>query len=117
MDDNAAVEFDEIGYWSEVKLEIVRSYAAEYSKILTAQTSPDIHHVYIDAFAGPGVNISKATGDFIAGSPLNALKIEPPFREFFLIDNKCRKSCRFARNRWQQAGCPHLSGRLQPYPD
>ncbi|MDO8737119.1 MAG: three-Cys-motif partner protein TcmP [Thermoleophilia bacterium] len=91
MNDIAAVEFDEIGYWSEVKLEIVKRYAAAYSKILSAQTNHPLHHVYIDAFAGPGTNISKATGEFIPGSPLNALNINPPFREFFLIDIDTRK--------------------------
>jgi len=91
MDNKAGLEFDEVGYWSEVKLEIVRSYAAEYSKILTARKDPPFYHVYIDAFAGPGVNISKKTGEFIPGSPLNALNIDPPFREFFLIDIDQRK--------------------------
>jgi len=32
--------FDEIGYWSEIKLEILKNYAAEYSKILSAQKKP-----------------------------------------------------------------------------
>ncbi|MHB8967100.1 MAG: three-Cys-motif partner protein TcmP [Thermoleophilia bacterium] len=82
------VEFDEVGYWSEVKLEIVKSYAAEYSKILSAQ---NLYHVYIDAFAGPGINVSKTTGEFIPGSPLNALNIDPPFREYFLIDINAQK--------------------------
>jgi hypothetical protein len=31
-----AVEYDEIGIWSEVKLAIVREYAAPYSKIMEA---------------------------------------------------------------------------------
>ena len=44
-------EFDEIGYWSEIKLEIVRDYAAAYSTILTKKNLP---HVYVDAFAGAG---------------------------------------------------------------
>ena len=91
MNTNAEVEFDEIGYWSEIKLEIIKKYAAEYSKILSAQTNPPFYHVYIDAFAGPGTNISKKTGEYIPGSPLNALNIEPPFREFFLIDLDERK--------------------------
>jgi three-Cys-motif partner protein len=80
------LRFDEIGYWSEIKLEIVRDYAKEYSKILSAQTTPSLHHVYIDGFSGPGVHLAKRTGEFIPGSPLNALNIDPPFREFFLID-------------------------------
>ncbi len=78
------LKFDEIGYWSELKLDIVKAYAKEYSKILTAQKN--LFHLYIDAFAGAGVHISKTSGTFVAGSPLNALHIEPPFREFHLID-------------------------------
>lgn len=77
--------YDEIGYWSEVKLDIVRKYASAYSTIMSAQ--PTIRrHIYIDAFAGPGINISKRTGEFVPGSPLNALNIIPPFSEIHLID-------------------------------
>jgi three-Cys-motif partner protein len=71
------VEFDEIGYWSEIKLEIVRDYAAAYSRILSSRKLP---HIYIDAFAGAGQHVSKKTGEFIPGSPINALNVEPPFR-------------------------------------
>jgi hypothetical protein len=78
------LRFDEIGYWSELKLEIVRKYAAAYSRILSRQ--PGLAHVYVDAFAGAGTHISRTTGEFVAGSPLNALSIEPPFREYHLID-------------------------------
>lgn len=76
---------DEIGYWSEVKLEIIRKYASAYSRILSNQSSIKAH-VYIDAFAGAGTHISKATGEPVPGSPLNAMKIEPPFSELHLID-------------------------------
>ena len=80
------LKFDEIGYWSEVKLDIVRDYAKAYSTILTARQRPCLHHVYIDGFSGAGVHITKGDGRFVPGSPLNALNIEPPFKEFFLID-------------------------------
>jgi hypothetical protein len=80
------VKFDEIGYWSEIKLDIVKDYASAYSRILAAQRNPELHHVYIDAFAGAGVHISKATGEYIPGSLINALLIRPPFREYHLID-------------------------------
>ena len=80
------MRYDEIGYWSEIKLDIVREYAGTYSRILSAQKSPTLYHLYIDAFAGAGVHISKRTGDFIKGSPLNALLLNPPFREYHLID-------------------------------
>jgi three-Cys-motif partner protein len=79
-------EFDEIGYWSEIKLEILKEYASAYSKILTAQKNPALKHVYIDAFAGAGVHLAKLTKNFVPGSPLNALWVQPPFREYYLID-------------------------------
>lgn len=80
------LKFDEIGYWSEIKLDIVKDYASAYSRILSAQTKPSLHHVYIDAFAGAGVHISKETGEYVPGSPVNALLVQPPFREYHLID-------------------------------
>ena len=42
---------DEIGPWSEIKLDILKRYAVEYSKILSSQKSPTFLHIYIDAFA------------------------------------------------------------------
>lgn len=77
---------DEIGYWSEVKLDIVREYASAYSTIMNKQRSIIRNHIYIDAFAGAGRHVSKRTGEFVAGSPLNALAVTPPFNEFHLID-------------------------------
>jgi three-Cys-motif partner protein len=82
----AKLQFDEIGYWSEVKLEIVRQYATKYSQVVTNQKRPSFHHVYIDGFAGAGMHISKSTGEFVEGSPLNALAVKPPFKEYFLVD-------------------------------
>lgn len=78
-------KYDEIGYWSEVKLAIIREYAAAYSRILAAQAAIR-RHVYIDAFAGAGKHVSKRTGEFVPGSPLNALLVQPPFREIHLVD-------------------------------
>ena len=42
--------------------------------------------MYIDAFAGAGVHVSKTTGEYIRGSPINALLLHPSFREYHLID-------------------------------
>jgi hypothetical protein len=36
----STLKLDEIGRWSEVKLDIIREYAAAYSTILSAQKSP-----------------------------------------------------------------------------
>jgi len=82
-----AARLDEIGYWSEVKLDIVREYATAYSTVLNAPAQKNLRgHIYVDGFAGPGVHLSKQTGRHVAGSPLNALLVQPPFREFHLID-------------------------------
>jgi three-Cys-motif partner protein len=78
-------KYDEIGYWSEIKLDIVRKYATAYSTVMNAQTRIK-KHVYIDAFAGAGWHVSKRTREFVPGSPLNALAVQPPFKEFHLID-------------------------------
>ncbi|MGO9641297.1 MAG: three-Cys-motif partner protein TcmP [Candidatus Acidiferrales bacterium] len=69
-----------------MKLDILRKYALAYSKILSAQTKAPLFHVYIDAFAGAGEHVSKTTQEFVPGSPLNALGVQPQFREFHLID-------------------------------
>ncbi len=86
MGQESKLKFDEIGYWSEMKLDIIKDYASEYSKILAAQKTPQLYHVYIDAFAGAGKHISRSTGEFVPGSPMNALQVTPPFREYYLID-------------------------------
>jgi three-Cys-motif partner protein len=52
-------KYDEIGYWSEIKLDIIKDYAAAYSRILSSQKKPSLYHIYIDAFAGAGKHISK----------------------------------------------------------
>jgi three-Cys-motif partner protein len=79
------VKYDTIGYWSEVKLDIVQKYASAYSVIMNRQKEIS-KHLYIDAFAGAGQHISKRSGEFVPGSPLNALLVKPPFKELHLID-------------------------------
>lgn len=76
---------DTIGYWTEIKLDIIRKYAVAYSTIL-AQQKQIRSFGYIDAFCGPGIHISKQTGDFVPGSPLNALLIQPKFSAYHFID-------------------------------
>jgi len=77
--------FDEIGYWSEVKLEIIKKYASAYAAIMHAHKEIK-NFIYIDAFSGPGRHISRNTKELVMGSPLNALAITPPFSEYHLID-------------------------------
>lgn len=78
------LKFDEVGVWSEVKLEILRKYAAAYSVILARQGR--FEHFYIDGFSGAGVHVAKGTGAPVEGSPRIALGIDPPFRRYFFID-------------------------------
>ena len=80
---NNNLRFDKIGYWSEIKLDIVKKYAQAYSTILAKK---NLSHVYIDGFAGAGIHIVKKTGEFIPGSPLNALSIQPKFNDYYLVD-------------------------------
>src|SRR5690554_1709484 len=80
------LKFDEIGRWSEVKLAIIKEYAQAYSKIISGWTNPSFEHIYVDAFSGAGAHIAKATGKKVKGSPLTALEILPPFKEYHFID-------------------------------
>jgi three-Cys-motif partner protein len=73
------LHIDEIGIWSEVKLDIVGRYALEYSKIVS---SNNLYHIYIDSFAGAGSHRRKKTHEEIPGSPMLALEVLPPFREY-----------------------------------
>jgi three-Cys-motif partner protein len=80
-----ALGLDEIGYWSEVKLAILREYGAAYSKILAAQ--PFIRgHAYIDAFAGAGTHVSKTSGELVTGSPMLAVQTRPEFTDLYFVD-------------------------------
>ena len=75
---------DDIGYWSEIKLEIIRKYATAFSAILTNQRR--LSHIYIDGFCGSGVHRSRTSGDLVPGSPVVALGVDPPFTEYHFID-------------------------------
>ncbi len=80
------IQFDEIGVWSRIKLDIVREYASAYSTILSAQRKPALDHVYVDGFAGGGKHLVRGATTFVPGSPLNALHVKPPFKHYYFID-------------------------------
>lgn len=90
-----ASEYDEIGIWSEVKLDIIKEYASAYSKIMEATRRDKIGRlswIYIDGYAGPGYHVSKNTGDHVEGSPLIALGIQPAFHEYHFIDTEVARA-------------------------
>ena len=106
------VQYDEIGYWSEIKLDIVREYAQAYSTVLTKRKEIR-KHLYIDAFAGAGVHISKQTGEFVLGSPLNALNVRPPFTEYHFIDLDGDKAANLQKLTARRPKCERVQRRLQ----
>jgi len=77
-------EFDEIGVWSELKLEIVQKYGSAYTNAFKKSTG--LKKYYVDGFSGAGVHRSKRTGAPIEGSPTRALKVSPPFDGYYFID-------------------------------
>jgi three-Cys-motif partner protein len=82
--------FDEIGIWSELKLEIVEQYGAAYTKAF-ARTQ-NLKKYYIDGFSGAGMHVAKKTGAQVEGSPARALKVQPPFDWYCFIDLNADKT-------------------------
>jgi three-Cys-motif partner protein len=77
------LEFDEIGYWSQVKLDILGEYAKPYNEILHRKR---LKTVYVDGFAGAGHHITKNAGELVQGSPVRAMAVKPPFHFFHFVD-------------------------------
>jgi three-Cys-motif partner protein len=82
--ESRAVRPDVIGRWSQLKLQLLEKYATAYSTIMASQHWS--YHYYIDAFAGLGYHLSKESSERVEGSPIRALKIKPPFKEYYFID-------------------------------
>jgi three-Cys-motif partner protein len=78
------LRIDEIGYWSEIKLAILEKYAKPYNQILLKHK---LRPIYIDGFAGAGHHIARGTTRIVDGSPVRALKVEPPFESFHFVDS------------------------------
>ena len=89
----AEPRLDEVGYWTEIKLSILRDYSNAYASILSKQQYIR-HFAYIDGFAGAGTHISKSSGEEIQGSPAIALGIDPPFSHYHFIDLDGRRATR-----------------------
>lgn len=81
-------KFDEIGRWSEVKLDIIEEYAGAYSRIMAGQ---QFNTFYIDAFCGSGMHVSKDTRESVMGSPLRVLDAPKPFGQYYFVDLEGKK--------------------------
>jgi len=82
---------DEIGPWSEIKLEIIEKYGPAYTKAFSGKGRM-LKRYYIDGFSGAGVHLSKQSKGVIEGSPARALKVTPPFDGFTFIDMNADKT-------------------------
>ncbi|MBI4202542.1 MAG: three-Cys-motif partner protein TcmP [Chloroflexi bacterium] len=76
----------DVGPWSLEKLTLLRKYLAAY-----VNATKDIWErgdiiTYVDLFAGPGLVKNRDTGEVFDGSPLIAMRLEPPFSRFILLD-------------------------------
>jgi three-Cys-motif partner protein len=80
-----AARIDEVGQWTEIKLNIIRHYSTAYARILSKQSRIRAYD-YIDAFAGAGKHVSRKSGKEIQGSPAIALHVIPPFSHYHFID-------------------------------
>jgi three-Cys-motif partner protein len=77
------------------KLDVVAKYLAAYVTVMKKQ---DFRLFYVDGFAGSGASLSKSeaqksddptlfpAADFVEGSPLRALGVEPPFDRYIFIE-------------------------------
>jgi three-Cys-motif partner protein len=86
------VTLDRIGQWSIDKLDMLAEYALRYSQVMNGQKRGWLSaYYYIDAFAGPGIALHKGdveVAQYLAGSPVRVLEVEPPFDHLYLIDRK-----------------------------
>ena len=83
---SSELRYDEIGYWSEIKLAILQEYAKPYNQILRSQKPKPLRPIYIDGFAGAGSHKAKGSDRIIEGSPARALAVEPPFDFLHFVD-------------------------------
>ncbi len=80
---------DEVGKWTEDKLNILEKYLNAYTKIFKNQNFKGYH--YIDAFAATGRHISKEDQRLIKGSPRIALSLKYPFTSYTFIEKDSKR--------------------------
>lgn len=84
----AIEKVDQIGKWSEEKLNLLGKYLHSYTNIMKGQACFKNGYYYIDAFAGTGKPKSKDEERYIDGSPIVALKLKHPFKSYIFIEQE-----------------------------
>jgi three-Cys-motif partner protein len=107
-------QFDEIGTWSELKLDIIEKYGAAYTKAFS-NVGKHLKKYYIDGFSGAGVHRTKQTRAEVDGSPTRALKITPPFDGFYFIDMNSDKTAHLRTLCAGRTGVEIHTGDTNPY--
>jgi three-Cys-motif partner protein len=77
---------DEVGPWTEVKVQIVREYALNFQKIIQSKRSYNFRSVYMDGFAGTGILLSDTRRDVIGGTAAEVMNVQPLFDEYHFIE-------------------------------
>ncbi len=70
------------GIWTLHKLSTFLRYAEQF----TLATRKAGGGQFVDAFAGPGLNKIRGSNEIVYGSPLVALRVQPPFMRCLLLD-------------------------------
>ena len=78
---------DDIGPWSQEKLDLLEKYLVAYAIIMNKQKKSWLKAFhYIDAFAGSPYQFAKDLQDYIAGSSIRALQTVPHFDCLWFIE-------------------------------
>jgi three-Cys-motif partner protein len=97
------------GRWTNEKLERVRKYLLEYTKIFEGnERARYFTTIYVDAFAGTGSRIASKSSrtqdpmlefeddsdreEFLKGSARIALEIEPPFKKYLFVERSAKRA-------------------------
>lgn len=87
MEDLVVERADEIGPWSEYKLELLGKYLPAYMRIMSRQRAwcrGGVH--FVDGFAGTGQPRARGEDRVVKGSPRIALDLPDPFDSYTFID-------------------------------
>ncbi|MBU2638555.1 MAG: three-Cys-motif partner protein TcmP [Nanoarchaeota archaeon] len=78
--------YNEFQKWTPLKL-ILLNYTLDICMIIIDRTSIFKKKIYVDLFAGSGINKVKETNDFLIGSPLIAAQLADSFDKMFFCES------------------------------